>query len=136
MALRRCGNRRPSGGKCLTAVACSSGSGDHYTRGFYYFHPDSWRRGPVPESTDTRYRPARPGELFASDEASVRAAHARLLSELKTLEASGYTYPRVIAPVTNEWRMDNDPPYPPMAEFVATWQRLGLQPQLAYDDRG
>jgi hypothetical protein len=104
--------------------------GDHYTRGFYYFYPTSWRRGPVPESTDTRYRPARPGELFASDEISVRAAHARLLSELKTLEASGYTYPRVIAPITNEWRMDNDPPYPPIAEFVATWQRLGLQPSL------
>jgi hypothetical protein len=36
----------------------------------------------------------------------------------------------VVAPVTNEWRMDNDPPFPAMAEFVATWQRLGLQPQL------
>jgi len=104
--------------------------GDHYARGFYYFHGESWRRGPVPESTDTRYRPARPGELFAADEASVRAAHARLLSELKALEASGYDYPRVIASVTNEWRIDNDPPYPPMADFVATWQRLGLQPQL------
>ncbi len=104
--------------------------GDHYTRGFYYFYADTWRRGPVPESTDTRYRPARPGELFAADEESVRAAHRRLLSELQALEARGYTYPRVIAPVTNEWRMDNDPPYPPIADFVAAWQRLGLQPQL------
>ena len=84
--------------------------GDHYTRGFYYFHSESWRRGPVPESTDTRYRPARPSELFAADDASVRRAHTRLLSELQALEAAGYTYPRVIASVTNEWRMDNDPP--------------------------
>lgn len=104
--------------------------GDHYTRGFYYFFPDSWRRGPVPESTDTRYRPARPGELFPSDEASVRAAHQYVLEQLRNLESSGYDYSRVIAPVTNEWRMDNDPPYPAMAQFVATWQRLGLQPAL------
>ncbi|MHB9078688.1 MAG: glycoside hydrolase family 38 N-terminal domain-containing protein [Pirellulaceae bacterium] len=104
--------------------------GDHYTRGYYYFYADSWRRGPVPESTDTRYRPARPGELFQADDDAVRAAHAHLLGELKKLEAAGYKYPRVVAPVTNEWRMDNDPPFPAMAEFVATWQRLGLQPQL------
>ena len=104
--------------------------GDHYTRGFYYFHPTTWRRGPVPESTDTRYRPARPGEFFRKDEASVRTAHARLLSELQQLEANGYTYPRVIASVTNEWRMDNDPPFPALADFVATWQRLGLKPEL------
>ena len=104
--------------------------GDHYTRGFYYFYADTWRRGPVPESTDTRYRPARPGELFRADDDAVRAAHAHLLGELQKLEAAGYKYPRVVAPVTNEWRMDNDPPFPAMAEFVATWQRLGLQPQL------
>ncbi|MHB8866659.1 MAG: glycoside hydrolase family 38 N-terminal domain-containing protein, partial [Pirellulaceae bacterium] len=104
--------------------------GDHYTRGYYYFFADTWRRGPVPESTDTRYRPGRPGELFPADENSVRAAHARLLGELQNLEAAGYKYPRVLAPVTNEWRMDNDPPFPAMAEFVAAWQRLGLQPQL------
>ncbi len=104
--------------------------GDHYTAGFYYFHPDTWRRGPVPESTDTRYRPARPGELFRSDEGSVRAAHAHLLQRLASLEAGGYRYPSLVLSVTNEWRMDNDPPFPPMADFVATWKRLGLEPEL------
>ena len=104
--------------------------GDHYARGFYYFHPQTWRRGPVPESTDTRYRPARPGDFFRADEASVRAAHAHLLGQLRTLEASGYAHPSLILSMTNEWRMDNDPPFPPLAEFVGKWNRLGLKPEL------
>jgi hypothetical protein len=104
--------------------------GDHYASGFYYFHAKTWRRGPVPESTDTRYRPARPGEFFRGDADSVRAAHAHLLGKLATLEASGYAYPSLVISVTNEWRIDNDPPFPPLADFVATWQRLGLQPEL------
>jgi hypothetical protein len=104
--------------------------GDHYARGFYYFHPQSWRRGPVPESTDTRYRPARPGDFFRADEASVRAAHAHLHRQLVALEAQGYSSPSLIVSVTNEWRMDNDPPFPPLADFVAAWNRLDLKPTL------
>ena len=104
--------------------------GDHYAQGFYFFHPDTWRRGPVPESTDTRYRPARQGDFFRADEASVRAAHRHLLNRLAQLEADGYSYPSLIVSVTNEWRIDNDPPFPPLAHFVATWKRLGLQPTV------
>ena len=26
--------------------------------------------------------------------------------------------------------MDNDPPFPPLADFVAAWNRLGLKPEL------
>ena len=104
--------------------------GNHYARGFYFFHPHSWRRGPVPESTDTRYRPARPGDFFRADEASVRAAHAHLLDRLRGLEAGGYAYSSLIVSITNEWRMDNDPPFPPLADFVAAWNRLGLKPEV------
>jgi len=104
--------------------------GEHYARGYYYFHPDSWRRGPVPEATDTRYRPPRPGDFFRADETSVRAAHAHLLGRLGALEAGGYDYPALILSLTNEWRMDNDPPFPPLADFVATWSRLQLTPEL------
>ncbi len=104
--------------------------GDHYARGFYYFHPQTWRRGPVPESTDTRYRPARPGDFFRADDASVRAAHAHLLGQLRALVKRGYDYPTLILSVTNEWRMDNDPPFPPLADFVAAWNRLKLKPEL------
>ena len=41
--------------------------GDSYPNGFYYFFADSWRHGPVPESTDTRYRPPRRGEFYPTD---------------------------------------------------------------------
>ena len=104
--------------------------GDHYAQGFYYFHPNTWRRGPVPESTDTRYRSARTGDFFLADEASVRAAHSHLLGRLRTLEAEGYNYPSLVVSVTNEWRIDNDPPFPALADFVAAWKRLGLKPTI------
>ncbi len=110
--------------------------GDHYAQGFYYFHAESWRRGPVPESTDTRYRPARPGDFFLDDEASVRAANQHLLNRVRKMESEGYRYPSLIISVTNEWRMDNDPPFPALARFVATWNRLALKPALHLSTAG
>ncbi len=104
--------------------------GDSYPHGFYYFFQDSWRRGPVPESTDTRYRPPRRGEFYPADEAAVRGAHARLCQKLRELEGRGYDYPSLPLSVTNEWRMDNDPPYLGLSDFVAAWNDLGLQPEL------
>ena len=104
--------------------------GEHYAQGFYYFHPDSWRRGPVPEATDTRYRPPRPGDFFRADEDSVRTAQGHLLRKLRELENRGYDYPALILSITNEWRMDNDPPFPPLSDFVSTWNRLQLAPEL------
>lgn len=110
--------------------------GDQYPAGFWYFYPENWRRGPVPESTDTRYRPPRPGEIYATDEASLRAAHANFVKHLQEREAGGYAYPTLIISVTNEWRIDNDPPYPQLADFVAAWNRLGLKPDLRLTTAG
>ena len=104
--------------------------GDAYPNGFYYFFADSWRHGPVPESTDTRYRPPRRGEFYPTDEAALRKAHARLCQRLGALEARGYPYAVLPLSVTNEWRMDNDPPFLGLADFVAAWNRLNLQPEL------
>ncbi len=104
--------------------------GDSYPLGFYYFFADSWRRGPVPESTDTRYRPPRRGEFYPTDAASLRKAQARLCEKLGELEARGYDFPTLPLSVTNEWRMDNDPPFLGLADFVTAWNRLKLQPEL------
>jgi hypothetical protein len=104
--------------------------GDSYPNGFYYFFAESWRHGPVPESTDTRYRPPRRGEFYPTDEASLRKAHTRLCERLGKLEAQGYDYPVLPLSVTNEWRMDNDPPFLGLASFVAAWNQLRLQPEL------
>jgi hypothetical protein len=104
--------------------------GDSYPAGFYYFFADSWRHGPVPESTDTRYRPPRRGEFYPTDKATLRKAQARLCERLAGLEAQGYQWPVLPLSVTNEWRMDNDPPFLGLADFVAAWNKLKLQPEL------
>ncbi len=104
--------------------------GDTYPNGFYYFFADSWRRGPVPESTDTRYRPPRRGEFYPTEEATLRKAQARLCAKLGEMEARGYDYPSLPLSVTNEWRMDNDPPFLGLADFVGAWNQLGLKPEL------
>jgi hypothetical protein len=104
--------------------------GYSYPDGFGFFDPQSWRRGPVPLATDTRYRPPRPEEILRSDEASVRKAHQQLLRRIDSLRTAGYRYPTLLISMTNEWRMDNDPPFPPLAEFVGQWDRLGLKPTL------
>jgi hypothetical protein len=106
--------------------------GMHYGAGYDFFEAQSWRRGPVPRAADTAYRPPRRGEIFASDEESVRRAQLRCLTQLRALASRGYSYSTVILPVTNQWRLDNDPPFPPLADFVGEWNKLGLQPALRF----
>ena len=101
-----------------------------YGDAFYFFHDYNWRQGPVPESTDMRYRLPREGDFFRSDEESVRKYHRHLCERLRGLESGGYHYPSLPMSFTNQWRIDNDPPFPDMPKFVATWKRLGLKPEL------
>lgn len=101
-----------------------------YPTGYWFFEPIEWRHGPVPHAGDTRYRPPRPGDYMAGDDASVRKAHAHLLTKLRTLESEGFSYPSLLLSITNQWRIDNDPPFPALAAFVAAWNRLGLEPTL------
>ncbi len=104
--------------------------GDAYPDGYSYFEPNSWRRGPVPEAHDTRYRPPRPGEILSTDDASMKKAYQNVLQRLEQLEASGYPHETLLISMTNEWRIDGDPPFPPLADFVAAWHRLGFTPTL------
>lgn|GEM_PF-221738 len=101
-----------------------------YPAGYWFFETAEWRRGPVPRAGDTRYRPPRPGDFLAADEASVRKAHRHLLERVRGLEAGGFSYPTLTLSITNQWRIDNDPPLLFLADFVAAWSRLGLQPSL------
>ena len=105
--------------------------GDDYAAGFYYFHPQTWRRGPVPESTDTRYRPRDAGDFFLRGRrVGTSRPPAPAPTTCPTRGGTVSSYPSLIVSVTNEWRIDNDPPFPPLANFVATWNRLELQPEL------
>jgi hypothetical protein len=101
-----------------------------YGSGFDFFESREWRRGPVPFAADARYRPPRAGEILGSDEASVRAAHRRCLERVRHLELAGYKHEVLTISITNQWRFDNDPPFPPLADFAAAWNRLGLEPRL------
>ncbi len=105
---------------------------DSYPNGYFYFEPHEWRRGPVPQAADTRYRPPRAGDFLRTDEASLRAAHRHCLERLRALKAGGYPYEVLATAMTSQWRMDNDPPWPPLAEFVAAWNRLGLKPEIVF----
>jgi len=42
----------------------------------------------------------------------------------------GYPYDFLTLSITNQWRIDNDPPFPALAEFVSAWNDLDLRPRL------
>ncbi len=101
-----------------------------YGSGFDFFEPAEWRRGPVPNAADTRYRPPRAGDILKADETSVRAAHRQCVERLRGIERGGYAADVLAISITSQWRFDNDPPFPPLAKFAAAWNRLGLAPKL------
>ncbi len=101
-----------------------------YPAGFDFFETYEWRRGPVPRAGDLQFRPPRGSDVFKTDEASLRAAHAQCLRRLAQLRDEGYPHDVLTISVTSQWRMDNDLPFPHLAEFVAAWTRLGLKPEL------
>lgn len=101
-----------------------------YGSGFDFFEAGEWRRGPVPRAADTQYRPPRAGDFLRTDEAYLRQAHARCLSQVRHVEQAGYTNAILTISITSQWRFDNDPPFLPMADFVSAWNRLGLEPRL------
>lgn len=101
-----------------------------YPAGFDFFETYEWRRGPVPRAGDLQFRPPRGRDVFKTDATSLRAAHAQCLRRIAQLRKEGYPHDVLTISVTSQWRMDNDPPFPHLAEFVAAWTRLGLQPEL------
>ncbi|MCX6625857.1 MAG: hypothetical protein NTY38_33300 [Acidobacteria bacterium] len=104
--------------------------GDSYPAGYSYFHTKDWRRGPVPRVADTAFRLPREGDFFRNDEASIREAHRICVGRIRRLEQRGYRHSTLVIPFSNQWRMDNDPPFPPISAFVAEWNRLKLEPEL------
>ncbi len=116
--------RMPDGRKILVYLCLS------YPMGYYFFEPKEWRQGPLPAAADTRYRPPQRGDFLRSDPESVRAAHRYCLQKIQQLEKQGYPYPTLALSMTNQWRIDNDPPFAPLADFVAAWNRIGLKPEL------
>lgn len=101
-----------------------------YGEGFFFFEQGEWRRGPLPLAADAQFRPPRAGDILNTNEASLRQAHAVLMSRLLRYEREGYCHSVLPVFMTSMWRYDNDPPFPPLSNFVAAWNKLGLQPRL------
>lgn len=116
--------KQPDGRRLFVYMSLSYGDG------FFFFETEEWRRGPLPRAADGTYRPPRPGDILKTDEASLRKAHARCVNRLREFEQNGYRLPVLAVSMTSMWRYDNDPPFPPLSDFVAAWNRLGLQPRL------
>lgn len=105
--------------------------GDHYGTAYGFFEAKSWIRQ-QPRGAETAFRAPRAGDFHRTDEASLRAAHRHFVSRLERLEGEGYEFERLILSCTNQWRYDNDPPFPPLSGFIEAWNRLGLQPALRF----
>jgi len=102
---------------------------DPYWEGYEYFHPKQWRNN-IDEYNSLETLWPREGEIFKADEASVRKTHEYFLQNLKDLEAKGYSYELLPVTFSNQWRCDNDGPYPAIVSFVKKWNELGLKPVL------
>ncbi len=116
--------KQPDGRKLFVWMSLTYGDG------FSFFEKEEWRRGPLPAAADARYRPPRASDILKTDRESMRQAHERCLTRLREFERNGYRNPVLAVSMTSMWRYDNDPPFPPLSEFVAAWNQLGLQPKL------
>ena len=114
----------------------------------YPLFNENWRQGPVPNYSDLRYRPPEAGDIWACDEESVRKAYERCRKSIARMEGKpmddgdesfgftksklygGYDHEVLLASMTSQWRLDNDPPFYPIVDFVKKWNEMGLQPKL------
>ena len=118
-----------------------------YWNGYDLFN-EGWRLLPCPSVDDLAYRCPERGDYFREDAEGIRAAHTRCRETLRELEGTSsspenpggfnnrsrwgapYRHGRLIAALVGQWRSDNDPPFPPVVDFVARWNSMGLEPVL------
>lgn len=100
-----------------------------YWYGYNLLTRRDWRRVQT-QANNTQFRTPRTGDILQSDEASVREAHAVCLEKIKKMRADGYQYDFIAVSITNQWRIDNDGPFPSLVEFVKKWNELKLIPML------
>ena len=100
-----------------------------YWEGYLFFDKSEWRYAQRAAS-NTQFRTPRPGDMLKTDEASMRAAHKICVERLNQMLKEGYPYDFLAVSFTNQYRCDNDGPYPALAEFVDKWNEMGLRPRL------
>lgn len=100
-----------------------------YWEGYLFFDKTEWRYAQRPAS-DTQFRTPRPDDMLKTDEASMLAAHEVCVERLNGMLKEDYPYDFISLSFTNQYRCDNDAPYPALADFVAKWNEMGLLPRL------
>ena len=115
--------KMPDGRKLLVWL------GQSYWMGYDLFSEREWRSAQR-EASNTQFRTPRINDILAADEKSVREAHRICVKKLQKMVDEGYPYDFLAISITNQWRIDNDGPFPPIVEFVKKWNDLGLQPNI------
>lgn len=115
----------PNGKKVLVWL------GMPYWEGYDFFAETQWRYAQRIAS-NTQFRAPRTGDMLKADEASVREAHKVCLAKIAKMQEEGYPYDFIVTSLTNQYRCDNDGPFPAFASFVAKWNELGLKPRLNF----
>lgn len=100
-----------------------------YWYGYNLFTRKDWRLVQS-EAANTQFRTPRTGDILSADEASVREAHAVCLEKIRKMKDEGYPYDFISVCITNQWRIDNDGPFPPLVDFISKWNELKLKPAL------
>ncbi len=100
-----------------------------YWYGYNLFTEKDWRYIQSTAS-NTQFRTPRIGDILRSDEISVREAHRICLEKIKNMQKEGYSYDFIAICITNQWRIDNDGPFPPLVDFIKKWNELNLKPEL------
>lgn len=94
-----------------------------------FFHNGSWR-SESRNGHEVAYRWPRDGEMFKTDEQSMKKAQEICVRQIRNLQKKGYKYDFLALTFSNQWRSDNDGPYPGIVPFVRKWNEMGLKPAL------
>ena len=100
-----------------------------YWYGYNFFHEKDWRFVQQ-NASNTQFRTPRIDDIFKSDEESIRKAHSICMEKINQLRQDGYAYDFITFSITNQWRIDNDGPFPPLVDFVNQWNELNLKPEI------
>jgi hypothetical protein len=115
--------KMPDGRKILVL------NGFQYWEGYLFFAGKEWR-SEQREAGNLEFWSPREGDMLQADEESVRKAHEICTRRIKKMKKDGYPYDFVTMTITNQWRIDNDGPFPGLNKFVEKWNGLGLLPRL------
>lgn len=104
----------------------------HYCLGYFLFEATEWRKGPLPQAADTRYRPPEKGDILSTSLENLKKSQEICWAKLEDWYKQGYSFNCGAISLTNMWRIDNDPPCALLADFVSAWNDLGLTPKLIF----